>query len=132
MHQCRQGIGCGRRSKRMQEQNRGEAYCLVAKVSPNRTLRRSPMVAFVKQQVQRALHSRKAGGKLSAGRHVEELLRRREYFFRPRYSLFDRRVRAYKGPGYLADTESTENIEHERNLRLLAQARMTAGKHHPE
>ena len=131
-HQRGKRVRRRRRGERMlAEQRRRDAW------PPGRARRAPPtrgraVVALVEEQIERAMDGRKARGEIVGIRDVEQPLRSREHFLRARDALLDRRVAADERAGDFAHAEAAQDVEHERDLRLLGQPRMAAGEHHAQ
>src|SRR5215831_11139571 len=89
-----------------------------------------PVVTLVEQQVERAVNGRKSRRELGWRGDIEQPLRRREQFLRPRYPFLNCGVAADEGARDLVYAEAPQDVENERNLCLLGQARLAAGEHH--
>ncbi len=89
------------------------------------------MVALVEEQVERAPDGRQPRDELGV-RQVEEPPRARERLLPPRDPLLDRRAAGEERAGDLARAEAAQDVEDERELRLLGQPGVTAREHHPE
>src|SRR5437899_261116 len=90
------------------------------------------MVAFVEEQVERAVDRRKPRGEVGGVRDLEQTLGTRECLLRAREAFLDRRARADEGAGNLVHAEAAQDVEHQRDLRRLREPRVAAGEHHAQ
>src|SRR5262249_3693453 len=103
---------------------------LMAEPGAHRTSWGCAVIALIEQQVEGTMDGRKPVRKISRRGKVEELVRCREHLLH--YPLLDRGMAADEGGGDLVDAEAAQDIENERNLALLREARMAAREHHAQ
>lgn len=116
----------------MLEQQGRETQRLLAQLDAHCRLGGGAVVAFVEEQVERAVDGRKPRGEVGGVRDLEQALGTRQRLLGAREALLDRSVRADEGAGDLVDAEAAQDVEHERDLRRLGQAGMATGKHHAQ
>src|SRR5262249_44469932 len=90
------------------------------------------VIALVEQQIERPMNGRKSRRELGWRGNIEQPLRCREQLLCPRYSFLDCSMAADEGARDLVYAEAAEDVENERDLRLLCQARLAAREHHPK
>src|ERR1700733_14348670 len=120
----------GRSPKRMIEEYCCQPHRFMTKLDADRRLWGGAVVALVEQQIERTMDSRQAGAKVLGACNLEQSLGSCEHRLGTGDALFDRGVAADKSAGDLVNAEATQNVENQRDLRLLPQPRMAAGKHH--
>jgi hypothetical protein len=108
----------------MLQQQRRKPHRLVAQLGANRGLGGRAVVALVEQEIECPIHGRKPRRKVSRRGNVEQALRSSEQSLRSRYPLLDRRMAADEGARDLGHAEPAQDVENERDLRLLDQARL--------
>src|SRR5215831_2095924 len=117
---------------RMRQQQRGEPHRLMTELGSDGGFRRRAVVALVEQQIERPVNGWKSRRELARRCNVEQPLRCREQLLCSRYPFLDCSTAADEGARDLVYAEAAEDVENERDLRLLCQARLAAGEHHPK
>src|SRR5215831_5320586 len=117
---------------RMRQQQRGKPHRLMAEFGSDGGFRGRAVVALVEQQVERPVNGRKSRRELGRRGNLEQPLRCREQLLCPRYPFLDCSMAADEGARDLVYAEAAEDVENERDLRLLCQTRLAAGEHHPK
>ena len=112
--------GC--RGRRVLAQQRGQAHRLVAQLDAHRRLGGRAVIALVEQQVQRALHRRRAASRTPRRRGRTACCGSGERLFAARDALLDRRAPGQKRARDLGGAEAAQDIQDQRELRLLRQA----------
>jgi hypothetical protein len=105
---------------------------LVAQFGTNGRLGRCAMVAFVEEQVERALHGRQPIREVGRNTSVKQPLGFGEHFLAAHDALFDCRMAAHERARDLINAKAAQDVENERDLRRFRQSRVTAGEHHPK
>src|SRR5256884_4032029 len=81
-HQRRKSTRRRRGRRRMVEEKRRETHRFPAQLGSHGRLGRRPVVALVKEKVERTLHGRKAHGQVTLPGNIEQPLRSCHYFLR--------------------------------------------------
>jgi hypothetical protein len=114
------------------KKQRRKTHGLLAEFGTHGGLGRRAVVAFVEEQVKRALDGWKAPGKVVGARYIEQPLRSRQHFLGPRDALLDRSVTAHERIRDFIYAKPAQDVQHERDLRFLGKPGMAAGEHHPK
>jgi hypothetical protein len=106
--------------------------CLIAKFGGNRELGRSPVIAFIKEQIESPLNRGKARREVGWSLRIDQPLRFGQNFLGPGDTFLNCRVGGYKSAGNLVDTKPAQDVQDKHDLRLCRQTRMATGEHHAE
>src|SRR5262249_9125821 len=110
---------------RMRQQQRGKPHRLMTKLDTDGGFCGRAVIALVEQQIERPVNGRKLRSELARRGNVEQPLRCREQLLCPRYPFLDcSMMAADEGARDLVYAEAAEDVENERDLRLLRQARL--------
>src|SRR5262245_45645016 len=105
---------------RMRQQQRGKPHRLMTELGTDGGFRGRAVIALVEQQIERPVNGRKSRRELGRRGNVEQPLRCREQLLCPRYPFLDCSMAADEGVRDLVYAEAAEDVENERDLRLLA------------
>src|SRR5262249_12750767 len=118
-HKRGQRVSRRRRPERMLQQQCREPHRLMAELGADCSFRGRSVIALVEQQIERPVDGRKSRRKVGRRGNVEQPLRSREQFLGTRYPLLNCSMAADEGARDLVYAEAAEDVENERDLRLL-------------